>query len=354
MIGGGARGRIVIRMRLGVLDVGSQGAHLDVLAVRAGRAVRVLGVVKCPNRLAASLGADGTIAPDGVERLVGSVGRAVRAARRAGLREVVAFGTSSIRDAPNRAEVLARVAESCGIELGFISGEHDAQLTYRGALEWTGPRARHVFVADVGGGTLELAAGDARAAQWAVSVPLGAGRLTRTRLPGDPPKPKHVERLRTRLNRDLAALRGTRCAPVPQDALVLATSKTLAQLAALTGGRDARGLPVITRRALNRHIPRLAGMRTAERARLNGVSAGRAPQILAGALVAEAVMDVFGLRCLTVCPSALREGIAGVYQLSLDAAHGDRAARAELDHVEAAGLLAALEGLKVPLGRSGG
>jgi exopolyphosphatase / guanosine-5'-triphosphate,3'-diphosphate pyrophosphatase len=340
-------------MRMGILDVGSQGAHLDVLSLRPGRPVHVLEVVKKSNRLAAALGADGTIAPDGVERLVESIHRVLRAGRRAGLREMLAFGTSSIRDAPNRAEVTERIAASCGIELGFLPGKLDALLTYRGAREWAGPRVRDLFVADIGGGTLELAAGDAESPRWAVSLPLGAGVLTRTRLPSDPPEPEQIERLRARLMRDLAAARGKRSGSVPQDALVLATSKTLAQLAALTGGRDPRGRPAITRRALHKHIPRLAGMRWAERARLNGISAGRAPQILAGALLAEAVMDVFSINSLTVCPWALREGIALAYRLPLDAAHGDRAARAALEHKPVARIVDALGALRAPLSHPG-
>jgi exopolyphosphatase/guanosine-5'-triphosphate,3'-diphosphate pyrophosphatase len=339
-------------MRIGILDVGSQGSHLDVLSLRPGRPVQVLAVVKKRNRLAAALGPDGTIAPDGVERLVGSIRGAVRAARRAGLREVLAFGTSSIRDAPNRESVLERIVESCGVRLGFLSGDLDASLTYRGALSWAGPRTRSLFVTDIGGGTVELAQGDGRGARWVASLPLGAGRLTRVRLPDDPPDPAQVERLRLRLGRDLSALREARPAPLPPDALVLATSKTLAQLAALTGGRDPRGGPVLTRRALRKQIPRLAGMRWAERAGLRGVTVGRAPQILAGALVAEAVMEAFDLGSLTVCPWALREGIALTYRLPLDAGHGDPAAKAALERASTVRLLGAIGDLRAPLDRA--
>ena len=338
-------------MRLGILDVGSQGAHLDVLRLRAERPVKLLAVVKRPTGLAAALDTDGTIAPDGVERLVAAIGSSVRAARRAGLHEVLAFGTSSIRDAPNREAVTARVAETCGIRLGFLSGECDAQLTYRGALEWAGPSARFLFVADIGGGTLELAAGDARGPRWAVSLPLGAGLLTRTRLPGDPPKPQHVESLRVRLAGELAAVAGDGRAQMPAGAHMLATSKTLAQLAALTGGSDEAGFPAVTRRAVRKYIPRLAGMCWAERARLDGVSVGRAPQILAGAVLAEAVMNAFGISTLTVCPWALREGIALTYRLRLDAAHGDRVARDALVRPRVGRLLDALDALHTPLER---
>ena len=336
-------------MRMGVLDIGSQGTHLDVLRVRAGQPVQVLAVAKRPNRLAPSIDVDGTIGGEGIERLVASIRSALRAAGREGLREVIAFGTSAIRDAPNRAAVRDRIAESCRIDLGFLSGEHDALLTYHGAREWAGSEVTGLFVADIGGGTLELAGGDAHKPYWALSVPLGARRLTRSCLPDDPPKPKHVERLRARLSRELAVLCTQHTAPLPQDSLVLATSKTLAQLAALTGGRDAHGRPAITRRALRKNVPRLAAMRWAERADLDGISTGRAPQILAGALVAEAVMDTFNLSCLTVCPWALREGIALTRRLQLDAAHGDNTARTALKREQNTDLLDALERLRAPI-----
>jgi exopolyphosphatase/guanosine-5'-triphosphate,3'-diphosphate pyrophosphatase len=56
-------------------------------------------------------------------------------------------------------------------------------------------------------------------------------------------------------------------------------------------------------------VPKLAAMTAKERADLPGVSPGRAPQLLAGALVAEAAMDLLGVERLEVAPWALREGI---------------------------------------------
>ncbi|CAM5687919.1 Ppx/GppA family phosphatase OS=Streptomyces tendae OX=1932 GN=F3L20_02065 PE=3 SV=1 [Streptomyces tendae] len=56
-------------------------------------------------------------------------------------------------------------------------------------------------------------------------------------------------------------------------------------------------------------MPRLAGMTAAERAELPGVSEARAGQLLAGAMVAEGAMDLFGVERLEICPWALREGV---------------------------------------------
>ena len=65
----------------------------------------------------------------------------------------------------------------------------------------------------------------------------------------------------------------------------------------------------LDRQSLREWIPKIAAMTTEERATLPGVSAGRARQVLAGALVAEAAMDIFDVDELIVCPWALREGV---------------------------------------------
>jgi exopolyphosphatase/guanosine-5'-triphosphate,3'-diphosphate pyrophosphatase len=94
---------------------------------------------------------------------------------------------------------------------------------------------------------------------------------------------------------------------------VVATSKTFRQLARIAGAaRSAEGLYVqreLKRASLEAWVPRLAAMTSAERAELPGVSEGRAGQLLAGALVAEAAMDLFHVENLEICPWALREGV---------------------------------------------
>ena len=56
-------------------------------------------------------------------------------------------------------------------------------------------------------------------------------------------------------------------------------------------------------------VPRLASMTASQRSSLPGVSEGRSAQMLAGAIVAEAAMDLLELEELVICPWALREGL---------------------------------------------
>ncbi|GAA2431047.1 Ppx/GppA phosphatase family protein [Streptomyces macrosporus] len=267
---------------------------------------------KAELRLAELLDEDGAISPDGVERLAATVQEALDVAEDKGVEDLLPFATSAVRDAANADRVLAHVAAETGVELRVLSGEDEARLTFLAARRWFGWSSGRLLVIDIGGGSLEIAYGIDEEPDAAVSLPLGAGRLTSAWLPGDPPDPADVRALRRHVRHEIAKVVGDFSRLSAPDHVV-ATSKTFKQLARLAGApRSAEGPYVqreLHRAALEEWVPKLAGMSTAERANLPGVSEGRARQLLAGALVAEGVMDLFGVERLEVCPWALREGV---------------------------------------------
>ncbi|MCP2342836.1 Ppx/GppA phosphatase family protein [Actinomadura rupiterrae] len=302
-------------MRIAVLDVGSNSAHLQIADLEPDGTIRDVASAKHPTRLAERTGPGGRIDAAAVERLVRSVGTAHRIALEHGAAEMIAFATSAIREADGDDAIARRVADRTGIRLDSLPGRDEARLTFLAARAWFGRSAGPLLLADIGGGSLEIAAGDGTESAVEVSVPLGAGRLTREHLSGDPPEPERVERLaehirtvfdeKVRPELPLDEIAGPRF-----ELRAVATSKTFKQLAKLTGGRDRQGRRVLKRKRLRKRIPRLAKLPAGERARLKGVSASRAEQILAGAMVAEAFMTAFDVKRLELCPWAVREGIA--------------------------------------------
>ncbi|MEV5316969.1 Ppx/GppA phosphatase family protein [Streptomyces sp. NPDC052687] len=299
-------------MRLGVLDVGSNTVHLLVVDAHPGARPLPAHSHKVDLRLAQLLDDRGAIGRDGVDKLIAVIHDALQAAEDKGVEELLPFATSAVREAGNADDVLQRVKDETGVELQVLSGAEEARLTFLAARRWFGWSAGKLLVLDIGGGSLEIAYGIDEEPDAAVSLPLGAGRLTSAWLPGDPPDPADVRALRRHARARIARTVGEFARFGAPDHVV-ATSKTFKQLARIGGAaRSAEGLYVqreLKRSSLESWVPRLAAMTTAERAELPGVSEGRAAQLLAGALVAEGAMDLFGVETLEICPWALREGI---------------------------------------------
>ncbi|KAA6214724.1 Ppx/GppA family phosphatase [Streptomyces albofaciens JCM 4342] len=299
-------------MRLGVLDVGSNTVHLLVMDAHPGARPLPAYSHKAELRLAELLDEDGTVGEAGVERLVATVRSAVQVAEDKGVEDVLPFATSAVREAANGEDVLGRVERETGVRLRVLSGEDEARLTFLAARRWFGWSAGRLLVLDIGGGSLEIAYGLDEEPDAAVSLPLGAGRLTAADLPGDPPEPEDIRALRKRVRAEIGRVVSdfTRFGTPDH---VVGTSKTFKQLARIAGAaRSAEGLYAqreLDRKALEEWVPKLAAMTGAERAKLPGVSEGRSRQLVAGALVAEGAMDLFGVRTLEICPWALREGV---------------------------------------------
>ena len=298
-------------MRLGVLDVGSNTVHLLVVDAHRGAHPNPMRSEKSTLRLAEHLDA-GHLSGAGARALVQAVARAKAAATLAGCEEVLAFATSALRDAENSVAVLERVRAETGVALQVLSGEDEARYTFLAVRRWFGWSAGRLLVLDIGGGSLELAAGRDEDPDVAVSLPLGAGRLTRLRWRSDPPARANIDALRAELDTIMEPV-ARRVQDLGECDLAVGTSKTFRSLARLAGAApSSAGFRVprsLTDVGLGQVFGFISRMSSADLAELEGVSAGRAHQLVAGALVAEAAMRALQVGELQICPWALREGV---------------------------------------------
>ena len=299
-------------MRLGVLDIGSNTVHLLVVdAVRDGRPDPAADD-RSTVRLMRYLDDEGRIDDDGVAALSEAVRKAAKAAKRLEAEELVGIATSAIREAVNGPEVLARLEEIAGVPLQVLTGRQEAELTFLAARRWHGWAAGRLLVLDIGGGSLEIAMGLDERPDYAVSVPLGAGRLTHDFLRSDPATDKQLEALKSHIKETLGPVaKKIRKQPAPDH--VVATSKTFRSLARLAGQRVEVIGPEERRRMqladLADWTPRLAKIPAEQRMELPGITPERTYQIVAGALVAQRAMKDLCVEEIEVCPWALREGV---------------------------------------------
>ncbi|HET8928716.1 MAG TPA: Ppx/GppA phosphatase family protein [Microbacterium sp.] len=307
-------------MRLGVLDIGSNTVHLLVADVYPGG--RPLGTTsqRTVLRLMRFLGPDGEIIENGVQALVAAVAEARELAAAENVEELLATATSAVREATNGAEVIARIEEALGQELQVLGGESEARYTFLAVRRWFGWAAGQILLLDIGGGSLELAAGPEELPDAAASLPLGAGRMTVAFLPDDPPGEEAIERLRAHARQLLEPVAAA-FAGLARPDLVVGSSKAIRSLAKLTGYSDSGPAGVerqrMPRAALGSWIPRLARLPATARQELPGITADRTFQITAAAVVVHEAMRALEVDELEVAPWALREGVLLRYIESL-------------------------------------
>ena len=293
---------------MGVLDIGSNTGHLLIVDAHRGAAPIPAHKFKESLRLSEHLDADGSVSAEGISRLVKYVVEARAEAEENGCKTILAFATSAVRDAVNADEVLSTVRQESGVDIEVMPGEDEARLTFLAVRRWFGWSSGRLGVFDIGGGSLEIAVGSDEAPDIARSLPLGAGRLTREWL--------EAGRTRKVLRRHVRSSMAEHAGEILKGGAfdhAVATSKTFRSLARICGAAPSdEGQFVrreLARADLRGLIDQLATMEPEEIAELPGVSADRAHQIPAGAVVAEATMDLFDLDVLEICPWALREGV---------------------------------------------
>lgn len=295
-------------MRLGVLDVGSNTIHLQVMDAHLGARPTPATNFKVELRLTDYLDETGSITKEGIKQLHDAIADAVSHANENKTDEILAFATSAVRDAKNGSEIIQEINQRHQIDLQILTGDEEARMTFLAVRRWLGWSAGKLLVLDIGGGSLEIASGIDENPEATISFPLGAARLTRDFLTGDPYSSKGVkfleEFVQTKLEDELPSI-----LRVHDANHFVATSKTFRTLARLSGHMFNENPKFLESANLKAMISKLADMTNKSRADLPGVSTSRAQQIVAGAIVARSAMSILDIERVEICPWALREGI---------------------------------------------
>jgi len=296
---------------MAVLDVGSNTVHLLIVDAYAGAAPVPAMSQKYELRLAEQLKNDGDLKKSSVKSLIEVLHECNKFIEDHDCDELLAFATSAIRESKNSDSILEKIKTETGIDLQVLDGEHEAILTFLAVRRWFGWSSGRLLVADIGGGSLEVAIGADEHPELAMSTPLGAGRLTRDFFTTETPSTDEIKSLRKHIKNTLET-EFSHLLKIEFDHAV-ATSKTFRQLARLDGAAPSsdgqRVERELTLEGLNKWVPKIAEMNYSQRAQLPGISVGRADQLLAGAIVAQETMEFLKLNTLEICPWALREGI---------------------------------------------
>lgn len=300
-------------MRIAALDLGSNSFHLIVAdATGDGTLVGVLRE-KEMLRLGDVVAREGRITGKAEEAALATLRRFKALADTAGAREIVACATSAIREAANRDELVERIANETGIAVQVISGDTEARLIFSAVRASVLLEPAPALCLDLGGGSLEVTVGDVNGLRYAASVPLGVARLTAQVVRDDPPSRRDLRRLGERIDEVLEPVVVAVAGHEPK--LLVGTSGTLTDLAAAAVNRRTGALPPslnqleVSRDELEDLHGALVTSTTAQRQRITGMDARRAPVVVAGSVLILRAMTAFRLDRMRIGTWALREGM---------------------------------------------
>ncbi|HMJ33652.1 MAG TPA: hypothetical protein VK501_07020 [Baekduia sp.] len=181
-------------MRAACIDIGSNTTRLLVAEPDPDRPGALIEVAahRAFVRLTASERRDG-LPPIKVQAIAEAVAEQALAARASDIDALRVVATAALREAPGRAALLAHLSAAAGVEVEVLSGEEEARLAFAGATAPLDGGAERVVVADVGGGSTELAAGaPGGRPDWWASLAIGSGVLADAYLHADPPGPAAI------------------------------------------------------------------------------------------------------------------------------------------------------------------
>ena len=311
-------------MILAGIDIGTNTIRLLVADI-SGSACRQLYSGRTITRLGQDLVRTGVLAPEAQERSLTALESFSRVIRRFSADQVAVVGTSALRNASNAREFITAVRQRAGLDVRIIPGAEEARLTLRGvhgALSKGKPGEADplasALVIDIGGGSTEIIRTVQGNIETMTSLPLGAVYLTERYLISDPPLGHEVDGLRTAVRGELdvwerEAFGGSivdRTAAIT----VAGTAGTITTLAAMDQALAAYDPAKINgytlaRSVLDRMVNMLSVSTLDARRRIAGLEPGREDIILAGAVVAQEIMERCGARQLLVSDWGLREGI---------------------------------------------
>jgi phosphohistidine phosphatase SixA len=310
---GAATPDIDTRQRIGIVDLGSTSFTLLVADVTPdGHIVRVAREREML-RLGAALAQEAKFSDEICERAVEAARRLGRLADRAGAQEMVAVATSAVRDAKNGRKLAERLGRALGCEVRILTGEEEARLIFAAFRRRVGLGDENALGLDLGGGSLELAVGNASGLRFENTLRLGVTRLHSEFVSSDPMTAAECRALRARVEEALDPIAGRVRALGP--VRCIAAGGTVRALARIVLGApddsptaDLRGLLVSTDEfdALTRRLVRSTH---AERLAIVGIDDKRADLMPTGAVIMSTVLERLSLPGLMICDWGLREGV---------------------------------------------
>lgn len=302
-------------MRIAAIDCGSNSFHLLIADVGPHDQLVVVEDDKSILHLGAEVASSGNISPSSLLRARRVIRHYKNLIERHMVEEVMCVATSAIRSASNGDEVIAALTKTLGHHVRVISGEEEARTIFRAISAISTLPESRVLACDMGGGSLELMAGQRHGLEHAISVPLGASRVARELHVSDPLSEDDIANITEKYKKSLKAF--TQEYPPDLFSHIVASSGTLTTIVsmarALTDGYVSPPLSVITATSheISTVCTTIISAVPDQRRKLLGYDNARDEFLSTAAVIARGLMSTVASHASwMISPYALREGLA--------------------------------------------
>ncbi len=282
------------------IDVGATSVHLLVAAIDGHRILPLLDESVFLG-LGDRITADGRIGPEATQELIASLAVYASSAHQLGATRVTIVGTEPMRRADDAAAAVHAAEARIGVPFHVLDHAEEGLLTLLGVTKGR-PLTSSLLVVDIGGGSTEFVVVDPQGHVETHGLPLGAARLTRDEVRGDPPSAAELEALKVRVQEVV------RDAPDIHPGGLVAVGGTASNLLRLLPSAADDG--TLTRRRLTVALSMLAVERSVEAAERHLIRPARARILPAGAIIVDAILERYGASEISVSEDGIREGLA--------------------------------------------
>jgi exopolyphosphatase / guanosine-5'-triphosphate,3'-diphosphate pyrophosphatase len=299
---------------VGFVDIGTNSVRLLVVRINPNFSYTIISQEKEVIRLGEEEFKDNVLKPDAMERAIFVCGKFAELAKTYGASEIVAVGTSAIREAHNQSEFLQKILDKTGLRVRVISGEDEARLICLGVSSGINIGEEKAIFIDLGGGSTEIAIGNQHECLYLQSLRLGAIRLTSQFIGEGWTGPVGITNYR-RIKEYACSKIHVVKAKVQEHGARLAwgSSGTLINLAEITNKIFKKNVNgdnlTLTRKNLKKLATLLSSLPLDERKKIPAINSDRADIIVAGAAIIEAIMGELGLEEIKVSHRELRDGL---------------------------------------------
>lgn len=299
--------------RFAFIDIGTNTILCLIAELKTDASFDVLDDLAEITRLGQNVHQTGRISPEGEERSLKVLQRYLERCKHLNVEQIIAVGTSALRDARNSAEVRARFKEQLGLDVRVISGDEEAAYSFLAVQQGLPLNGRELLVLDVGGGSTEFIRGNAAGVIEAISINVGSVRLTEQFLHSDPVQTEECEKMVVAIEKELRQLpdQWLKDSSILTLVGIAGTFTTLSavekKLVCYTHGEVHGSRLTLTE--VRRQVALFQGKTIAERKAITGLEPKRADVILAGASLIERIMTLFHSERVIVSDQGVRYGL---------------------------------------------